>query len=227
MPVILKVEEVSKSYATEAEILPVISGLSFTLEKGKSLAVIGESGTGKSTLLNLLGGLDYVSSGGINVFDRRIEDLSETELAEYRNQYVGFVFQYHHLLPDFTALENVTLPALLQGTDNSQARELATDLLQRTGLEHRLHHKPSQLSGGEQQRIALARALINRPGLVLMDEPTGNLDEKTGKVVLDMIWKLKREYKLTLVIVTHNRDIARQTDRCLLLSGGTGEMISL
>jgi len=222
---ILNVDSISKHYASTAEILPVIKELSFSMDKECSLSVIGESGTGKSTLLNLIGGLDYVSGGSIEIFNKKIEPMTESELAEFRNQHIGFVFQYHHLLPDFTALENVKIPALIREKGEREAEEQAVELLKAVGLGDRLNHRPFQLSGGEQQRVAIARALVNKPGLLLMDEPTGNLDEKTEETVLKTIWKLKEKCKISLILVTHSRNIANQADRCLKLAGGYGEFI--
>ena len=222
---ILSVETISKQYASTAEVLPVIRELSFSMEKNSSLSVIGESGTGKSTLLNLIGGLDYVSGGSIEIFGEKIEPMTETELAEFRNNHIGFVFQYHHLLPDFTALENAKIPALIREQGEKEAERLAVELLKAVGLGDRLHHRPFQLSGGEQQRVAIARALVNKPGLLLLDEPTGNLDENTEATVLETIWNLKKEYGISLILVTHSRSIAEQADRCLKLAGGYGEFI--
>ncbi len=226
MPV-LEVKSLAKSYSTDAETLTVLKDISFILEKNQSLAVIGESGTGKSTLLNLVGGLDYVSGGEIVVFNKKIENMTETQLADFRNKNIGFIFQYHHLLPDFTALENVMLPFLIGSFNKQAAEESAAKLLGSVGLIDRLKHKPSQLSGGEQQRVAIARSLINRPGLVLMDEPTGNLDEKTSAEVMDLVWKLADEFDLTVVLVSHNLAIAAQADKCIRLSKGSSEFIHL
>jgi lipoprotein-releasing system ATP-binding protein len=223
----VEVRELVKSYATEAEVLTVLSRLSFSLDAGEALSVIGESGTGKSTLLNMIGGLDYVSSGSVRVYDTSIETLSENELAEFRNRNIGFVFQYHHLLPDFTALENAIIPALVCGIPRHEAEERGRALLDEAGLSGRIDHKPSQLSGGEQQRVALVRALINEPGLILLDEPTGNLDERTGHTVMQMIWRIQERHNLAVVLVTHNLAIARETHRCLRLAGGHGEIVRI
>lgn len=224
---ILSVDQVGKKYATAAEILSVLNDVSFTLSAGETVSIIGESGTGKSTLLNLIGGLDYVSSGTIKVFDSDIGYMSETGLAEFRNRHIGFVFQYHHLLPDLSALENVIFPALLAGRSRQQAEPDGIRLLERCGLGERVEHRPSQLSGGEQQRVAIARALVNQPGLVLMDEPTGNLDEETGREVLGMISDLQKQHSLAMVLVTHNLSIAAKMDRCLRLSRGSAEFVTL
>ena len=222
----LSVKNLAKNYATKAEVLSVLRDISFEIKEGSSLSVIGESGTGKSTLLNLIGGLDYASEGSIALLGERIEALDESALAAFRNRHIGFVFQYHHLLPDFTALENALLPAMISGQSRKQAEAAATVLLEAVGLAGRLHHRPFQLSGGEQQRVAIARALVNSPRLVLLDEPTGNLDENTEKSVLDTIFKLQKKQKLTLIMVTHSLEIAGRTGRCLRLHGGYGEFIS-
>ncbi|HOG63845.1 MAG TPA: ABC transporter ATP-binding protein [Spirochaetota bacterium] len=218
--VAVRVQGLSKVYASAAELLPVLTDIDFELHTARSLAVIGESGSGKSTLLNLVGGLDYASSGSITIFGTSIETMNETELARFRNRHVGFVFQYHHLLPDFSAIENVAMPALLAGRSFEEARETARQLLVDIGLGTRLEHRPGQLSGGEQQRVAIVRALINKPGLVLMDEPTGNLDEGTGASVLDLVIALQKKNALTLVMVTHSQKVAAACDECLLLAGG-------
>ncbi len=223
----LTISNLKKSYFTLAETLSVIDDVSFEIERGQSVSIIGESGAGKSTLLNLIGGLDFVSSGEINIFGTNIENLSEDALAKFRNKHVGFVFQYHHLLPDFNTIENAFIPALINRTNKKEAEKRAIELLTNIGLKDRLLHKPSQLSGGEQQRVAVVRALMNNPKLILMDEPTGNLDYKTSTNVLDMIFKMKEEMGLTLIIITHNMKIAQQTNICIKLSRGGAEFIDL
>jgi len=223
----LTISNLKKSYFTLAEPLAVLDSINFEIKRGQSVSIIGESGAGKSTLLNLIGGLDFASSGNINIFGTQIENLSEDALAKFRNKLIGFVFQYHHLLPDFNTLENAIIPALISGTSKKKAEKKAINLLTNIGLKDRLLHKPSQLSGGEQQRVAVVRALMNNPELILMDEPTGNLDYKTGESVLDMIFKIKEETGLTLIIITHNMEIARKTDICIKLSRGGANIISL
>jgi lipoprotein-releasing system ATP-binding protein len=218
------VRALSKSYATAVEELPVLIDVQFSMPVGGSLAIVGESGSGKSTLLNLIGGLDYPSAGSVRVFSRQIEVMSETELAGFRNKNIGFVFQYHHLLPDFSALENIALPALIAGRRHEETMADARVLLQDIGLYDRAGHRPAQLSGGEQQRVAIARALINKPGLVLMDEPTGNLDEETGKAVLAFARELQRRHNLTLIIVTHSSAVSTACDHCLRLTLGHATM---
>lgn len=218
-------QNVSKTYASPVELLPVLSEVSFELAAGRSLAVIGESGSGKSTLLNLIGGLDYASAGTISIFGTAIERMNETGLANFRNRHIGFVFQYHHLLPDFSALENVALPALLAGKGDEEATELAHDLLCEIGLGARLDHRPRQLSGGEQQRVAIVRALVNKPRLVLLDEPTGNLDEASGDSVLELVRSVQQQYQLALVMVTHSQKVAAACDECLVLAGGKARLL--
>ncbi|MFN3596777.1 MAG: ABC transporter ATP-binding protein [Rubricoccaceae bacterium] len=213
----LEARGLGKHYPTAAGPLTVLSGLDVAVRAGEMVAVVGESGTGKSTLLHLLGALDRPSEGtvrfrGEDVYARRDEDL-----AAFRNRAIGFVFQFHHLLPEFSALENVMMPALIAGQpDPARAREL----LEMLGLGARLDHRPSQLSGGEQQRVAIARALMNRPGLVLMDEPTGNLDTATAERLHDELHRLSREGRQAFVVVTHNPALAARADRVLRLEGG-------
>jgi lipoprotein-releasing system ATP-binding protein len=221
---VVQVSALSKSYANIAEELSVFSEVSFSVPVGGSLAIVGESGSGKSTLLNLIGGLDYPSTGTVRVFSQQIEIMNETELAEFRNKHIGFVFQYHHLLPDFSALENVALPALVAGRSQEEAFADALALLQDIGLGGRADHRPGSLSGGEQQRVAIARALVNKPGLVLMDEPTGNLDERTGKIVLSLVRNLQRWHSLTLIIVTHSPAVSAACNHCLRLAHGRAVM---
>ncbi|MEK7728979.1 MAG: ABC transporter ATP-binding protein, partial [candidate division KSB1 bacterium] len=188
---------------------------------GQSLAIIGPSGSGKSTLLHLLGTLDQPSSGAITLGDRNPFALSEPALAKFRNQTIGFVFQEHHLLPQYAVLENVLLPTLAFGKSADKQQEYARALLQRVGLAHRLEHFPAELSGGEKQRVAIARALINRPRLLLCDEPTGNLDRNTGHAVADLLFELHREQSNILLIVTHSAELAARCERRFELREGT------
>lgn len=198
--------------------LLVLESLDITVNKNEIVAIVGKSGSGKSTLLHILGTLDAADSGSIVIGDTDITGLNEIEMARFRNQRIGFIFQFHHLLAEFTALENVCIPAYISGADKNPTEAKAKDLLQYLGLGERLDHKPSQLSGGEQQRVAIARALINDPEVVFADEPTGNLDDHTSEDLFELLLKLRRDYNQTFVLVTHSKDIASRCDRTLVLS---------
>jgi ABC-type antimicrobial peptide transport system, ATPase component len=210
-----------KTFASQAEELRVLHGLELSIEKGSRVAITGASGCGKSTLLSLLGGLDRPSGGSLRVGDLRLESLSERELTAYRSQTVGFVFQFHYLLKDFSALENVALPAYMRGERKSYAYARAESLLRDMGLGERLDHLPGALSGGERQRAAIARALINDPSLVLADEPTGNLDAASALLVRELLFGLSDRYGATLVLVTHDPEFAAQADCQYALEGGS------
>ncbi|MCB2166865.1 MAG: ABC transporter ATP-binding protein [Deltaproteobacteria bacterium] len=218
---IVQIDTLSKSYpATTGSRIEILKGIELTLADGDSLAVVGASGIGKSTLLQILGTLDRPDSGrmffrGIDVFK-----LSHDRLAKFRNQSVGFVFQFHHLLAEFTAIENVMMPVLISGEHRDQAYVKAEQILERVGLGHRLEHRVTDLSGGEQQRVALARALILRPALLLADEPTGNLDKSTGRQIHKLLLELNQEMQMTLVIVTHNPDLAALMARRITIVDG-------
>jgi len=188
--------------------------------EGKAVAIVGTSGSGKSTLLHLLGALDRPTSGEIRLGGETLTGRKSSELARIRNRYVGFVFQFHHLLREFTSLENVMLPGLIEGRPRRVMEARARELLGEVGLERRLQHRPWQLSGGEQQRVAVARALVNDPAVVLADEPSGNLDDRTSEALHDLLFRLREEWNLSLVLVTHNRELAARTDRALLLNEG-------
>ena len=218
MTKILKIHELEKTYTSGSKKLAVLSHISFEVEKGSIFSIVGPSGSGKTTLLGLCAGLDYPSAGNIELCGNNLENLDEDERAQLRNKEVGFIFQNFQLLPTLTALENVIVPLELQGDKN--ATKIGMELLQKVGLADRFHHYPSQLSGGEQQRVALARAFSNKPSILFADEPTGNLDEETGEKVIQLLFKLNKEAGTTLVIITHDLDLANRTQQILRLKGG-------
>ena len=220
MTEVIRCERLGKTYEEGDLRTPVFDQLDLSVLRGEAVAIVGASGSGKSTLLHLLGGLDSATSGEVHVVGQKISSMSEKNRSELRNRALGFVYQFHHLLPEFTALENVMMPLLIRGSAVASARAPALDLLERVGLGHRLHHKPSELSGGERQRTAVARALVTEPACILGDEPTGNLDETTAAGVFDLLLELNREKKTALVMVTHDRRLARRLDRTLELSRG-------
>ncbi len=218
---LLDVEDLRKSYPTgTGGRLEVLRGLTFSVRRGEVVAIVGESGTGKSTLLHLLGALDRPDGGTVRYEGHDIFLKDDEALAAFRNQAVGFVFQFHHLLPEFSALENVAMPALIRGQPFAEARRHALELLRTLGLEARAEHRPAELSGGEQQRVAVARALMNEPRLVLADEPTGNLDTRTAEALHTEILRLSRTFGQTFILVTHNPFLAAVADRVLRLEGG-------
>jgi lipoprotein-releasing system ATP-binding protein len=210
----------SKVYKTPASEVVVFDDLQLTVRRGTLVAIIGPSGAGKSTLLHLLGGLDTPTRGKVLFKGRSIFEWGAEELAKFRNRHVGFVFQFHHLLPEFSAVENVTMPMLIRGGNRAESEKSARTILDRMGLAHRLDHKVGELSGGEQQRVAIARALVGQPELLLADEPTGNLDHRTGEVIFRMFRELHEERELTSIIVTHNERIAVQCDEVWELDAG-------
>lgn len=218
---ILTAEHIHKNYRMADTELHVLKGISLTVRRGEILAIIGHSGAGKSTLLHILGTIDMPSAGSVMIDGTDVARLSEVKLAEFRNSRIGFVFQFHHLLPEFSALENVAIPGLMARRDKNEVYQQAAELLQEVGLQHRLEHRPRELSGGEQQRVAVARALINDPLMVLADEPSGNLDISTSSELHGLMWHVTREKKKTLVIVTHNRELAAQADRIIELYDGS------
>lgn len=216
----IRAEQLGKTYAEGKMRTPVFDGLDLDVRTGETVAIIGASGAGKSTLLHLLGGLDTPTSGEVFVAGQKMSELSDAARGQLRNRALGFVYQFHHLLPEFTALENVMLPVLVSGASVDEANQRASALLEQVGLGHRLDHKPGELSGGERQRAAVARALVNRPACVLGDEPTGNLDDRTAGGVFELMLELNRSQKTSLVLVTHDRRLARQLDRVLELHEG-------
>lgn len=220
MQTVIRAEALGKTYAEGKLRTPVFDGLNLRVEVGETVAIVGASGAGKSTLLHLLGGLDTPTAGEVYVADQKMSALSDAARGRLRNRALGFVYQFHHLLPEFTALENVMMPVLLAGGDVAAASGRARTLLEAVGLGPRVEHKPGELSGGERQRAAVARALVNQPGCVLGDEPTGNLDEKTAATVFELMLELNRAQKTSLVLVTHDRRLARRLDRVLELHQG-------
>jgi lipoprotein-releasing system ATP-binding protein len=217
---LLSVRNLSKSFVEGGEEIHVLRGLDLELATGERLAVIGESGVGKSTLLHILGTLDRPTAGQILYQGKEIPLDDEAELSHFRNREIGFVFQFHYLLPDFTALENVMFPVLIQGIAAQCAREEAEQLLDRVGLKDRMHHRPGKLSGGEQQRVAVARAVILQPKLILADEPTGSLDLRIGEEVQDLLFRLNKEKNIALIVATHNREFAEKIGRRVELKSG-------
>lgn len=216
----IEARDLTKIYKTPGSEVVVFRDINFEVRKGSLVAVIGPSGAGKSTLLHLLGGLDTPTRGSVIFNNENIFEWRSQELARFRNRHIGFVFQFHHLLPEFTALENTVMPRLIRGEERSRIEVLATGMLERVQLGHRLQHKVGELSGGEQQRVAIARALIGDPSLLLADEPTGNLDHRTGEAIFTTIRELHRERDLTSVIVTHNEKIAVQCDEVWEMDAG-------
>ena len=217
---VVQAEALAKTYAEGKLRTPVFDGLDLKVEAGETVAIVGASGAGKSTLLHLLGGLDTPTAGEVYVSGHKMSGLSDSARGNLRNRALGFVYQFHHLLPEFTALENVMMPVMLGGADAATAAKRARELLEQVGLSHRIEHKPGELSGGERQRAAVARALVNQPACVLGDEPTGNLDEKTAATVFELMLGLNRAQRTSLVLVTHDRRLARKLDRVLELHEG-------
>lgn len=217
---VLEAKAICKNYYDAGEEVKVLRDLEFSLSQGEQVAIIGTSGSGKSTLLNVLGGLDKPSSGQVLIQGRDLHAGNEAQRAKTRNESLGFVYQFHHLLPEFTALENAAMPLLMRNIPLSDVKQQASDVLTSVGLGERLQHKPAQLSGGERQRVAIARALIGKPAVVLMDEPTGNLDRNTAQSVQDLIDHLNAEFGIAFALVTHDPELAQKTGRVLELIDG-------
>lgn len=224
MSSVLVAKNISKTFDEGKIRTQVLTGLDLTINAGERIAIVGTSGSGKSTLLHILGGLDTPSSGEVWLHDRCLNHLNETERGQMRNEYLGFVYQFHHLLAEFTAVENVAMPLLMRPkVPTEQARQQATELLEKVGLGHRLDHRPGELSGGERQRVAIARALVTRPSLILADEPTGNLDYDNAQSVFGLLTELQTTLNTALLMVTHDRNLAALADRQLLLRNGHWE----
>lgn len=213
---VLRATNIHKSYGP----LQILKGVNLEIPKGEILSIVGKSGAGKSTLLHILGTLDWADKGEMSIAGQSIKSLGATQLAAFRNRHIGFVFQFHHLLPEFTALENVCIPGYIGRRSDAEVKRRAEELLDYLGLHDRLTHKPMQLSGGEQQRVAVARALVNQPDIIFADEPTGNLDSSASRDLHLLIRKLREDYGQTFVIVTHNTELAELSDRCLEMKDG-------
>jgi lipoprotein-releasing system ATP-binding protein len=212
----IKAINIEKNYGK----LKVLRGVDLEINKGEVVSIVGKSGAGKSTLLHIIGTLDKTDFGQVFIGGVEVSKLNGNQLADFRNKNIGFIFQFHHLLPEFTALENVTMPALIMGESDARSKKRANELLDYLGLSHRVTHKPTEMSGGEQQRVAVARALMMNPSVVFADEPSGNLDSASSKDLHELIFKLRDDFKQTFVIVTHNEELAKMSDRRLVMEDG-------
>jgi lipoprotein-releasing system ATP-binding protein len=217
---VLKAYDIHKSYYIGKSELPVLKGINLEAHEGEIIAVVGPSGVGKSTLLHVIGALDRPTKGKVEIDETDIFNFSDDNLAKFRNKNIGFVFQFHHLLPEFTALENVMIPGFIADEDKSLVKEKAEKILEEVGLKERMEHKPSELSGGEQQRVAVARALLNEPRLILADEPSGNLDRQNSEALHNLMWELSRKRNQTFIIVTHNEKLAGDANKIIELFDG-------
>lgn len=219
--VVLDAQNIQKSFTDGKSTVDVIKGLSLQVNAGEFVSIVGSSGSGKSTLLHVLGGLERPTSGMVNLNGKRFDNLGEAERGFLRNEHLGFVYQFHHLLPEFSALENISMPLMLRkGAEFKQVKQRAEYLLERVRLSHRMTHKPGELSGGERQRVALARALVTQPKLMMADEPTGNLDRKTASSIFELLTDLRQEFNMAMLIVTHDEQLAKEADRILHMQDG-------
>lgn len=222
--IIMKLEDIDKFYMETGNKLHILKKLNLEVKRGEFVSILGKSGSGKSTLLNIMGLLDKIDGGKIWIDNKEVSSLNEMERNNIKNHFLGFVFQFHYLMSEFTALENVMIPALLNNFKNkTEIEKEAKELLEIVGLAERMKHKPNQLSGGEKQRVAIARAMINKPKLILADEPTGNLDEDTGELIFSLFRKINKEHNQSIVVVTHARDLSQVTDRQIFLKKGVLE----
>lgn len=222
MTAILTAKNITKTYQDGKTTTNVLNHLDISINSGERIAIVGTSGSGKSTLLHILGGLDVPTSGEVWLHGQRINDLNETQRGEIRNQHLGFIYQFHHLLAEFTAIENVAMPLLMRkAVPIAAARQQSIELLEKVGLGHRLTHRPGELSGGERQRVAIARALVTKPSLILADEPTGNLDYANAQAVFEILSELQKDFNTALLMVTHDRQLAQLADKQLALQNGT------